>query len=96
LRFVSNRRRGAPSGRFTHNRENWRSAHWARRLLLTNINIWGDGRQLAQYQLSKFTGPWAQRRRRSARTADGTACLPLAEFTLIQMKNPELITRNFQ
>jgi hypothetical protein len=51
------------------------SAHWARRLRLTIINIRGAGRPVPLWRLFEVSGPWAQRRWRSSR-----ACIVAALF----------------
>ena len=68
--------------RFSQNRVNWR-----KRTLgtpptkQTLLNIRRAGRQQAVQQLSKVTGLWAQRRRRSAPAAIVTARFLLAGVT---------------
>jgi hypothetical protein len=59
------------------------NAHLARRLSLTNLNIRRSGRPVAFWKLFKVSGPWAQRRRRSARAAIATARFILAVVTKI-------------
>jgi len=51
---------------------------------------------VALWQLFEVSGPWAQRRRRSARAAIVTTRFILAGVTKIELKNPDLHFRSYE